>query len=173
MGQRLGELLNRWLRGRAGKIAGVGGVTALLSWYFGNDALHALQLGVLVAMGVSLSGYLVQVGKRSRRPAKRRPSHGSRNDVAILARSMRGGWGYVRRDAAYRLQELAQQRLAVEGLDLSTRDQRAAIESRIGADLYAVLVNCPTRPPKLKTLIQCLDALDSLPQHDEATSRRP
>lgn len=166
--QQLNEMLDRHSRRETGRILGAGFLIAAICWYFGVDLWHAILLGC----AITVASLVLVVGASARdarnrgwRPGKRARRAGSRSDVANLSSSLRGGWGYVGLTAEEQLQQIARRRLALEGFDLDNAEHRSAIERRIGAEAYRALVSSQGRVPKLRALLDCLDALDAI---DEA-----
>jgi hypothetical protein len=147
--------------------AGLG--TALVCWYFGVNAWHALLLGsaiTVTALAVLAGSSAPDARDLSWRPGRRSNREGSRNDVANLAASLRSGWGFVGLTAERELMQIARRRLALEGLDLSNPAHRDAIERRLGTRAYRTLASPPDRMPSLPRLLHCLDMLDAIdPTH--------
>jgi hypothetical protein len=163
--RRLNEMLQLPSRRETAEILGCAFVAAAICWYFGVDVWHAILLGCAItvtALAVLIGSAAPDALDLSWRPGKRSQREGSRSDVANLSRSLRSGWGYVGLTAERQLQQIARRRLALEGLDLGNADHRPAIEQRIGAASYRVLVRPHGRMPTLRALISCLDALDAL-----------
>ena len=159
------EMLHLPSRREMIEIFGAGFLIAVLCWYFGVDAWHAILLGCAItvtALALLVGSSAPDALDLSWRPGKRASREGSRSDVANLSSSLRSGWGFVGLTAERQLQQIARRRLAVEGLDLRNADHRSAIEQRIGAPAYRVLVSPAGRLPRLRSLISCLDALDAI-----------
>lgn len=138
---------------------------AALCWYFGVDVWHSILLGCAITVAVLACGAatsapdISDVGWRAGRKASR---DGSRNDVASLSSSLRAGWGLVGLTAERQARQIARRRLALEGLDLADPAHRPAIERRIGGSAYRVLTRQSHRRLRMRTLLSCLDALDTL-----------
>jgi hypothetical protein len=62
----------------------------------------------------------------------------------------------------WRVQQLARRRLALHHLDLFNPADRLQIEQLLGRRVYAVLARSDRRPPPLRSVLRCLDALDAL-----------
>ena len=166
-GHGLSDLLRPPTRRGAVRGAGTAFLVSAVCWYFGVNVWHAILLGcaltaaVLAVMNGASTHEFREIGWRHRR----RNTGGSRSEVESLASSLRTGWEPVGLTAERRLRQIARHRLALEGLDLQSDDQRAAIESRIGTRAYRILRDSGKRP-RLGSLIRCLDALDALsPDH--------
>jgi hypothetical protein len=155
----------------------VGFVVAAICWYFGADVGHSILLGsVLTTVGL--------VGS-TRRPVHDRGANdwqrdevrnrdGARNDVDELSWSLRTHFGRVGAGALRRVLRLAELRLAMFGLDVRDPADRGAIEQLIGRRAYAPLAPHARRPPSLRSLLHCLDALDSLnASRPTASARKP
>jgi len=87
---------------------------------------------------------------------------GARNDVLDLSWALRRQRGGIRERAVGRIRGLAIERLAHRGLSLTNPSDRAAIENLIGPRPYAVLTSTSGRPPQLRTVEACLDALERI-----------
>lgn len=152
-------------RRETGKILGAGCLIALICWYFGVDIWHAILLGcaiTVIALALVVGSSAPDARDLSWHPGERERREGSRSDVANLASSLRGGWGFVGLTAERQLQQIARRRLALEGLDLDNAAHRPAIERRIGARTYRLLVRSKRRVPTLRALVRCLDTLDAI-----------
>jgi hypothetical protein len=143
-------------------------VVALICWYFGLDAWQALTFGA-----VSGSLGLFYLALPDLREVHWRDFHptrtGARHDISWLASSLRPRYGRVGDEAVRALRDLAQQRLALCHLDLTTPDHQSQIERFIGRDVYAVLQPGRRRRPTYRTVVNCLDALDRLSPAEERT----
>jgi hypothetical protein len=147
-------------------------VVAVICWYFGADAWHALLLGGGITT-VGLIGMLamtIQVGDSPWRNRGSSNQAGSRSDVAELSWSLRGGSGNA---VVWRVRRIARQRLARYQLDLDNKADRPRIEQLIGRRAYLALAGGKRRPARLRTLYSCLDALDALAALDPAVSTPP
>lgn len=139
-------------------------LVAAICWYFGADVWHSILLGsVITTVGlVGLIGAALDIGDTSWRSGGRNDPTGSRTDVAELSWRLRGSYGRVETVAVWRVRRIAQQRLASRHLDLLDPADRRSIEELIGHRAYAILVRGERRPPLLRSLLRCLDALDAL-----------
>jgi len=140
-------------------------VVAAICWYFGADVWHSISLGsVLTTVGLvgATRGSVLDRGDTDWRGGEVRSRDGARNDVAELSWSLRTNYGRVGNSALRRVQRLAGLRLATFGLDVRDPADRRRIEPLIGRRAYAVLAPNARRPPYLRSLLHCLDALDSL-----------
>ncbi len=171
------EVLNEVLylpdRRATRKILGAGFLSAVICWYFGVDVWHAILLGCAITVIVLavLVGFSVRDARGlGWRPGRGARKEGSRREIADLSASLHGGWGFIGLTAQERLRQIARRRLALEGLDLNNAEHRPAIEDRIGSGAYRPLVSSQGRVPRLRTLLNCLDALDSI--HDAAPQSR-
>ncbi len=139
-------------------------VIAAICWYLGVDAWHSILLGcaitVLILAVAIASSAPIPDGRSSGQ--ERRRAEGSRSDVAILSGSLRVGWGTVGLTAERRLHRIAVRRLALEGLYLDNPEHRELIERRIGTRIYRTLTHTNRRGMRLRTLVHCLDVLDTL-----------
>jgi hypothetical protein len=164
-GQRPNETPHLPHRRAVREILGPGVLIAVICWYFGVDVWHAVLLGCaipVIALALLVGSMARDARDLSWRPGNRGHREGSRTDVANLSSSLRGGWGFVGLTADRQLQQIAQRRLAIEGLDLNNVEHQSAIERRIGAEAYGVLVSSQGRVPTLGALVNCLDALDAI-----------
>ncbi len=149
-------------------------LVAACCWYFGADAWHSILIGIaLTTVGVSglVSIAGLDLGYVVWRGGGRPNRDGARSDIAELSWSLRGNHGRVDRGAVWRVQRLAQQRLALHRLDLLDPADRPKIEQLIGRNAYAVLVR-RKRHPLLRSLLHCLDMLDTLDPARPATPSR-
>jgi hypothetical protein len=140
-------------------------LVAVIFWYFGADVWHSILLGgVLTTVGlIALVGAAdLDLGYTGWRGGGRPNRDGARSEIADLSRSLRGSYGRVDRRAVWRVRQLAWHRLALRQLDLGDPADRRGIEQLIGRRAYAVLVRGERRPPLLRSLLHCLDALDAL-----------
>jgi hypothetical protein len=140
-------------------------VVAAICWYFGADVWHSILFGlVLTTVGlVGSIGKSVPVhGDTGWRGGESRNRDGARNDVAELSWTLRTTYGRVGNTAIWRVQRLAQQRLAMSRLDLRESADRPRIEELIGRRAYVILAPSARRPPRVRSLVHCLDVLDTL-----------
>jgi hypothetical protein len=177
--RRLGEFVQPPTRRDLTLTLAAGAAIALICWYFGVDAWHAILLGCAItvtALACLVGSTVPDALDLNWRPGRRTSREGSRNDIASLARGLRSGWGFVGLTAALRLQVIARRRLSLEGLDLNNPQHQAAIERLIGRPAYRVLMTRNGRLPTLRGLIHCLDMLDAVdPTHyppPQPSSRR-
>lgn len=140
-------------------------LVAAVCWYFGTDVWHSLLLGgVLTTVGlISLVGIPARDPSVTEWRAGPSPNReGARGDVAELSWSLRTSYGgRVDIRAVSRVRQLARRRLALHQLDLNDPADRPGVEALIGRSAYAVLVHRDRRP-MLRSLLHCLDALDTL-----------
>lgn len=143
---------------------GVAAAVAVVSWYFGADALHALVLAVAVTavaaalridVGVADSGWGTDTVRRLR---------GSRSELAELSLSLQGrdGRSLGKGRAVGRIRDLARQRLAERGLSLLTPSDRYEIERLLGPRAFAVIAAPQRRRITFRAVTSCLDALEAL-----------
>ncbi|MGH9090003.1 MAG: hypothetical protein ACRDZR_01270 [Acidimicrobiales bacterium] len=139
-------------------------LVAAICWYFGADVWHSILLGsVITTVGViGLVGATIDVADVSWRGGRRTNRNGSRSDVAELSWSLRGSHGRVGNSAMWRVQQLARRRLALHQLDLHDPADSRRIKQLIGRSAYTVLGRGDRRPPRLRSLLGCLDALEAL-----------
>ncbi len=137
---------------------------AAICWYFGVDAWHSILLGaaITVVMLAIAAGSNAPLAENRSSGHDRKRAGGSRSDVAMLSGSLRVGWGTVGLPAEGRLHKIAVRRLALEGLYLDNPAHREPIERRIGTRAYRSLTRSTGRGMRLRTLIYCLDVLDTL-----------
>jgi hypothetical protein len=152
-------------------------VVAAICWYFGADVWHSILLGsVLTTVGLvgSTRRSVVDRSDTDWRGDEVRNRDGARNDVDELSWSLQTHFGRVGSSALRRVLRLAELRLALFGLNVRDAADRGAIEQLIGRRAVATLAPNARRPPTLRSLLHCLDALDSLnvSRHAEPTSRR-
>lgn len=160
------------LRVRTVKALSAAFVIALITWYAGADALHAILFGAVIATLATVALTVTtpaaqededrwrRTGSAYRRGSRRR---GSRHDIEELSRALRGRWGLVSFTAVWRVQKLAQRRLDPYGLSLAVPADRRAIRALVGRRAYSVLMRSTGEPaPTRGTLLRCLDRLDAL-----------
>jgi hypothetical protein len=152
-------------RREASQVLGVTALIALICWFFGVDAWHAILLACAITV-IGFAGLLVSLSPqthdlswRSRKPGG---GKGARSEVANLSGALRGRWGVVGRTAERRLWQIARRRLALEGLDLQNPADHAAIEARVGRPVYRTLMRTGKGSLRMRTLSHCLDTLDAL-----------
>jgi hypothetical protein len=155
-------LLHR--RRAAGSVLLVALLVAVISWYFGADVSHSVLIGTAVGLGVvgvygSEGLDLKSTGWRGGGGSS---GAGARGDVVELSWSLRKRYGRVGDPAVSRVQQIARQRLALHGLDLSDPADRREIERLVGSNTCALLVPDGRRAPSLRSLLHCLDVLDVL-----------
>ncbi len=150
-------------------------LTAAICWYFGTDVWHAIVLGcVITTLGViGRVGAALEVGGTTWRDDGASNRRGSRNEIAELAWSLRGGFGRVGHRSMWRVQQLARRRLALHHLDLLNPADRLQIEQLLGRRVYSVLAHSDRRPPPLRSVLRCLDALDALDALDPMRPAAP
>jgi hypothetical protein len=140
-------------------------LVAVICWYFGADVWHSILLGgVLTTVGlIALVGVAdLDQSNTGWRGGGRPNRDGARSEVAHLSWSLRGSYGRVDRSAVWRVRQLARHRLALHQLDLHDPADLRRIEQLIGRSANAVLVRGERRPPLLRSLLHCLDVLDTL-----------
>ena len=152
-------------------------LVAGVCWYFGVDVWHSVLLGgVLTTVGlISLVGIPARDPSVTEwRAGPSRNREGARGEVAELSWSLRTSYGgRVDVRAVSRVRQLARRRLALHELDLNDPADRPGVEALIGRSAYAVLVRRDRRP-MLRSLLHCLDALDTLgPTMPTAPRSRP
>jgi hypothetical protein len=135
-----------------------------ICWFFGANVWQALMLGcgITILISVGLIGTAPEVRDLRWRGTANGRSRGSRSDVASLAFRLHGSWGQIDYSVQRRARDLARRRLAIEGLDLQNVDHRPQIEQLIGTDSYDFLMRSQKTPPRLRTLLHCLDSLDAI-----------
>jgi hypothetical protein len=161
----LTEMLHIPSRRETLQTLGAGLLVAAICWYFGVDVWHAILLGCAItvtALACLVAGSAPDARDLSWHPGKRVGKEGSRNDVASLSSSLHAGWSLVGLTAQRRLYEVARRRLALEGLDLQNADHQPAIERRIGAPTYQILMRGKSGRLTLRRLMYCLDMLDAI-----------
>ncbi|OZM76507.1 hypothetical protein CFP66_41000 [Pseudonocardia sp. MH-G8] len=149
-------------RTRVGLLVAAATLVSVVCWVVGLDAWHAATAGlVLVAAGLCWTAL----------PAHRDVAwpqttglqeEGARWDVARLSWSLRPKRGRVPHAGLRPVQDIARRRLAPRGLDLGDPRDRRAIEHLIGEAAYATLALPANRPPHVRAVQHCLDALDRL-----------
>jgi hypothetical protein len=147
-------------------------LVAATCWYLGVDVWHSVLLGcVLTTVGlISMVGIPEpDLGTTEWRGGARVNREGARGEVADLSWSLRTSYGRVDIKAVSRVRQLARRRLVLHRLDLNDPADRAGVELLIGRSAYAILVRSQRRP-LLRSLLHCLDALDTL---DPPTSTAP
>lgn len=136
-------------------------ILAGICWYFGSDVSHAIA----IALSIAAIGIIWAPASGDEEPAWPRPTENSkpgRREVTELSWWLRSRRGRVDDAALRRVRALASNRLATRGLELADPSHRAPIERLIGAEAYATLLANWQRPPSLRSVIRCLDALDTL-----------
>jgi hypothetical protein len=151
-------------------------VIAFICWFARVDVWHAVLLGVgITVIGLIASAVDMFNSESTRWQGSTDTNRqGARNDIVHLSASLRGGAGRVKRPVVVRVQRLAAQRLADRGLDLSRAEDRPQIEALIGRGPYRVLAQNRRRPPLLRSVMACLDAIDALdPTHRVVAAPQP
>lgn len=159
----VGPVLPRWPT--VIRVLVVAFVVAAICWYFGADVGDSILLGsVLTTVGLvgSTRRSVLDRGDTNWRGGAVRNREGARKDVDELSWSLRTHYGRVGNSALRRVERLAGLRLATFGLDVRDPADRRAIEHLIGRRAYVVLAPNARRSPYLRSLLHCLDALDSL-----------
>ena len=136
-------------------------VLAAACWYFGADVPHA----VATALSLTTLGLIWAAAPGGEEPAWPNdpgPDQPGRRDIVELSWWLRSRRGRVDDAALRRVRALTSNRLASRGLDLADPAHRAAIERLIGAAAYATLRADWQRPPLLRSVVRCLDALDTV-----------
>ena len=129
--RRLIEMLHLPSRREMIEIFGAGFLIAVLCWYFGVDAWHAILLGCAItvtALAVLVGSSAPDALELSWRPGKRASREGSRSDVANLSSSLRSGWGFVGLTAERQLQQIAR-RPGRCSISLSRRSRMITVSS--------------------------------------------
>lgn len=140
-------------------------VVAAIFWYFGATIWYALLFGnALTTLGLVLTARatLSERGETAWRGEGVHVSSGARNNVAELSWSLESRFGRVSHAALVSVNDVARRRLAERQIDLRESSDRAQIEQLIGRRAYLLLVSRSRRRPYLRSLVQCLDALDAL-----------
>jgi len=134
------------------------------AWYFGANVWTAVLIGgavTIVLRAASLISVPEEGGFRWR-VERRARAKGGRSDVANLASSLSRGWRGTGVTANRRLVELARRRLALQHLDLKNPDHRPQIEQLLGRRAYRSLTRNEYQGMRLRSLVHCLDVLDTL-----------
>jgi hypothetical protein len=141
-------------------------VVAAICWYFGADVWHSILFGGAIttfgAVALAAAPSIDRSESISWHRENRRSSEGSRPEIARLSSRLHSAHGRVGNVAMYRVQRLAHERLARHQLDLRAGGDRLRIEELLGRRACDVLVRGERRPPTLRSLQHCLDALDAL-----------
>ena len=136
-------------------------VLAAACWYFGTDVAHAIA----IALSITTLGLIWAAAPGGEEPAwpnDTRLDQPGRRDIAELSWWLRSRRGRVDDAALRRVRAMTSNRLTSRGLDLADPADRAAIERLIGTEAYATLRSGRQRPPLLRSVVRCLDALDTL-----------
>jgi hypothetical protein len=173
-----GDALGDWRRHRLRVVPLVAGaaLAGAACWVAGLDAWHAGTIGLALAA----AGLCWIATPRHRDVAwpgtAGAQEEGARWDVARLSWSLRPKRGRVPHAGLRPVQDIARHRLALRGLDLGDPRDRRAVERLLGESVYATLALPATRPPHVRAVQHCLDALDRLepspqnpPQQEEET----
>ncbi|HEY3771556.1 MAG TPA: hypothetical protein VGL69_01050 [Solirubrobacteraceae bacterium] len=139
-------------------------LVAMICWYLGADIWRSILFGaVLTTVGLICLGASAPDPSDTEWRAVGRPNlAGARSDVAQLSGSLRGRYGRVGYGVVWHLQQIARHRLARYQLDLGNPADGPRIEQLIGRRAYTLLVGRRRRPPLLRSVRHCLDALDAL-----------
>jgi hypothetical protein len=135
-----------------------------VAWYFGATVWTSLLVGgavTIVLRAVSLVSVPEEAGFRWR-VQRRARAEGGRSDVSNLAISLSRGWRRTGVTADRRVVEIARRRLALQNLDLENPDHRSQIEQLLGRRAYQSLTRKDYRGMGLRSLVHCLDVLDTL-----------
>ncbi|MHA6623232.1 hypothetical protein [Pseudonocardia sp. DLS-67] len=145
-----------------------------ICWFVGMDAWHAGTVG-LVLGAAGLCRAAVPDHRDVQWEGVARPAdEGARWDVARLSWSLRPRRGRIPQAGLRPVHDLARYRLAQRGLDLDDPADRPAIERLLGEAAYATVALPATRPPRMRAVAGCLDALDRLdppPQEENRHDR--
>jgi hypothetical protein len=161
-GGTVGALLQPSRRARAILLVLAAIVAGFVCWFIGMDPAHAVVVTAAV-VAVGFAWIAVPEHSDTRWPvAYPKTPDGARNDVLDLSWALRRQRGGIRERAVGRIRGLAVERLAHRGLSLNNPNDRAAIENLIGPRPYAVLTSTSGRPPQLRTVEACLDALERI-----------
>jgi hypothetical protein len=149
-------------------------LAAATCWYFGADAWYSILMGMAIA-SVGVSGLVgparLDLGGIAWPGGGLADRSGARSDIVELSMLLRGSHGLVNHGAVLRVRRLARQRLALHKLDLLDPADRREIEQLIGRRAYALLVRSKHRP-LLRSMLHCLDVLDTLDLTRPATPSR-
>jgi hypothetical protein len=150
-------------------LAGTGAVLAAAAcWVVGMDVGHAATVGLVLA-AAGLCWVAVPAHREVAWPGTAAvQEEGARWDVARLSWSLRPKRGRVPRAGLRPVQDLARRRLEPRGLDLADPRDRAAIERLLGEAAYATLALPAARPPHVRAVQRCLDALDRIEESDHS-----
>jgi hypothetical protein len=161
-GGTVGALLQPTRRARAILLVLAAILAGFVCWFIGMDPAHAVGVTAAV-VAIGFAWIAVPEHSDTRWPdAYPKTPDGARNDVLDLSWALRRQRGGIRERAFARIRGLAIERLAHRGLSLNNPKDRAAIENLIGPRPYAVLNSTSGRPPHLRTVEACLDALDRI-----------
>ncbi|MHA6624805.1 hypothetical protein ACU61A_05255 [Pseudonocardia sichuanensis] len=158
---------------RVALLAAGAALAGVACWVVGMDAGHAATVGLALAAAglcwIALPGHREVAWP----DAAATDEVGARWDVARLSWSLRPRRGRVPLAGMRPVQDLARRRLELHGLDLGDPRDRAAIERLVGEAVYATLALPATRPPHVRSVLRCLDALDRLDAHDHPDALDP
>ena len=148
-------------------------LVAGICWYLGADVWHSILLGAALTTIGLIATVTVDFGNTEWRDDGGLKRQGTRREIIDLSWSLRGRYGRVDIRAVSRVRELARRRLALHHLELRDPADRRRIEQLIGHQVYTVLGPGKRRPPLLRSLLYCLDVLDTLDPTRPTTSTSP
>jgi hypothetical protein len=147
---------------RSWRVPVIGVAVAGITWMFGVDLVHALVIGIAMAVVVVVAQTVDAVPDPGWESEPTPDRHGARGELATLSWTMVGRDGRAGERVLRRVRAVATGRLARLGLDLADPADADAIRALLGARAWAVLAATAGRPPRLADVEHTVARLEHL-----------
>jgi hypothetical protein len=148
---------------RSWSVPVVAAAVAAGAWLIGVDVVHALVIGLCLAVVVIVAQTVDLAPDPGWEPEPPPARHGSRGELVSLAWTMVGRDGRAGERLLRRVRSVGAGRLARLGLDIGEPADDAAIRELLGARAWGVLVGRGGRAPSLADVehaVTCLERLE-------------